>query len=261
MLFITMMLTTTAAFVLFVNVVHLMGVDADRLMFAHFMLGNTYDYKSDKWPSPEEGFKWDIENARKAKLDGFSLNLGKEEWQLERLDAMYRAAANFNDFKVFVNLDMDPNRNKPPSELIDAVKRNVHSPAQAKIGNKPIVGTFIGHDVTFGEPNANLGWQRHFKDPLKSQGIDIYFMPFWPLDANRIHDENPVADGFQVWKSWPEGNEEVSFNEDRIYANKGHPKGKTVMSGVSPCFFTHFNSKKLDLQIRGHLDQEMEGLD
>lgn len=69
-------------------------------------------------------------------------------------------------------------------------------------------------------------------------------MPFWPLDANRIYDENPVADGFQVWKSWPyDVDEEVSFDEDRIYANKGHSKGKTVMSGVSPCFFTHFDSK------------------
>lgn len=134
-------------------------------MFAHFMLGNTYDYKSSKWPSPEERFSWDIEKARKAKLNGFSINLGREAWQLERLDAMYRAAEKFNDFKVFVNLDMSPsaNHDKPPRELIDAVKRNVHSPAQAKIANRPIVGTFTGHDVTFGEPNPNLGWQRHFR--------------------------------------------------------------------------------------------------
>ena len=214
----------------------------ERRIFAHFMLGNTYDYPS-KWPSTREGFKWDIERAREAKLDGFSLNLGLEDWQLERMDAMFAAACDFDDFKVFVNLDMAVNRHKDINWLINAVKRNVDSPAQAKIDGKPIVGTFSGHDLTYGVANANEGWRR-FKDRLWTEGVDIFFMPFWPLDASRIVNENPVADGFQVWNSWPYFKDErVSFGEDQIYIRNAHARGRVVMSGVSPGFFTHFSNK------------------
>lgn len=62
----------------------------DRLVFAHFMLGNTYKYVHGN--DPVGAFGFDINNAKEAHLDGFSLNLGREDWQLQSLDAAFKAA-------------------------------------------------------------------------------------------------------------------------------------------------------------------------
>lgn len=71
-----------------------------RLVFAHFMLGNTYDY--DRNGDPVSAFTFDIENAKRAGIDGFSLNLGSEDWQLDRLDAAYTAAEHVNSANLYL---------------------------------------------------------------------------------------------------------------------------------------------------------------
>ncbi|TFY80574.1 hypothetical protein EWM64_g3435, partial [Hericium alpestre] len=57
----------------------------DKLVVAHFVVGNTHDYTVDDW-------KRDIALAASKGLDGFALNFGKDEWQPAKLDDAYAAA-------------------------------------------------------------------------------------------------------------------------------------------------------------------------
>lgn len=147
-----------------------------------------------------------------------------------------------------MNLDVAVNGDKNPGDFVNSVMRNIRRYAQARINGRPIVGTFLGHDKTYGEASVNDGWQRKFKDPLRNHGIDVFFIPYFPLDARTIYERHPVADGFQMWDStWPNGNFDVSYVEDRIYAE--HKGSRVLVSGVSPCFFKHLNNGVNDNRI------------
>jgi glucan endo-1,3-alpha-glucosidase len=46
----------------------------NKLVVAHMMVGNTYPFTKDTWKS-------DIKLAQSAGIDGFALNIGRDEWQ------------------------------------------------------------------------------------------------------------------------------------------------------------------------------------
>ena len=209
----------------------------ERLMFAHYYLSATQDY--DSWPSPEFGFKWDIKNAVKAGLDGFVLNVGGQSWELDRVDQMYVAASTFKNFKLFVNLDLTYPVNTDPNHMISVLKRNLDSEAQFRIDQRPVFGTYMGQNLTFGEKDRVVGWTKHFIEPLKLQNISVYFMPYWPLRNVDFFDENFFVDAYQSFDAWPMKNREVDYELDKLYISYAHASRKKVMSSVSPGFFAH----------------------
>lgn len=208
------------------------------------MLGNTYDYASSG--SATEACLTDINNAKAMGINGFTLNLGSESWQQDRMASMFEAAASVSDFTVYVNLDMSVlscATSSDMSNLVSIVEANIDSAGQATVNGKPLVGTFIGESCTFGESDSNTGWEA-FKSQLESDGYSIFFMPYFPVDAYSVYDTYTVADGLLKWNAWPyETDSIVSDSEDEIYIAQAKAHNKAYMATVSPWFFTHFSSK------------------
>ncbi|KAL1744819.1 glycoside hydrolase family 71 protein [Schizophyllum fasciatum] len=74
---------------------------AAKHVFAHFMVGNTYPYTPREW---EQDL---IDCSERAGLDGFVLNVGREDWQRERvLDCFATAAAIQSPLKFILSFDM-----------------------------------------------------------------------------------------------------------------------------------------------------------
>jgi glucan endo-1,3-alpha-glucosidase len=165
------------------------------------MVGNSYPYTHDDWVG-------DIEAAQSYGLDGFALNLGSDDWQPARIADAYAAACEVAAkdttkpvFKLFLSFDMsilsDPG-------LINNYIREYHgNEAQFVYEGKDFVSTFSGEGVTFGQDNANDGWQIMVKDVLAGEGIQIYFVPAWTaLPAQGIFQSHPVLDGIFSWAGW-----------------------------------------------------------
>jgi glucan endo-1,3-alpha-glucosidase len=61
-------------------------------VFAHVIVGNTYNYNADMWVS-------DIGLAASKAIDAFTMNVGRDDWQPAQVktayDAAQRAAPNF----------------------------------------------------------------------------------------------------------------------------------------------------------------------
>ncbi|WBW72422.1 glucan endo-1,3-alpha-glucosidase Agn2 [Schizosaccharomyces osmophilus] len=210
----------------------------EKAVVAHFMMGLTSTYQ-------QADFEWDINNAIGYGLDGFALNFGNDSWMMEKLQLVYKAADAVNkNFKLYLNLDMAAMGSVPASVVTNYVKTFAQSKHQATIDGKVLVGTFSGETVTFGEANANNGWQTEVKDALASAKIDIFFLPCWSLDASDIYENNTVADAFFKWNSWPYySGTPLSDSEDQTFLQHAKSTKKKYMGGVSPCMFTHFASK------------------
>ncbi|EPX74342.1 glucan endo-1,3-alpha-glucosidase Agn2 [Schizosaccharomyces octosporus yFS286] len=210
----------------------------EKAVVAHFMMGLTSTYQ-------QADFEWDINNAVGYGFDGFALNFGNDSWMMEKLQLVYNAADAVNkDFKLYLNVDMAAMGNVPASVVTNYVKTFAYRNHQATIDGKVLVGTFAGETNTFGQANANDGWQTQVKDALASSGINIFFLPSWALDANNIYETHPVADGFLKWNSWPYyTGTPLSDSEDQVYLQHARSSNKKYMGGVSPCMFTHFTSK------------------
>lgn len=214
-----------------------------RKIFAQYYLSATYRYNETFLPNIH--FQWDIEHAVKARLDGFILNLGGQPWELDRLDQMYAAASSFDNFKLFVNLDLTYQVNTEPNYMISLLKRNLNSEAQFRIDEKPVFGTYMGHDLTFGEQNRVTGWMKHFIQPLKLQNISVYFIPYWPLSSDNFFVENFFVDAYQSFRAWPTGDKAIDYEDDLKFIEAAHKANKKVMSSVSPCYFSHSAEKNL----------------
>lgn len=74
------------------------GNNGNKLVYAHFILGNAYPYTPDMW-------RTDISRAQGAGIDGFMLNLGGDYWQPARVQDAYAAAAE-KGFKMVLSFDM-----------------------------------------------------------------------------------------------------------------------------------------------------------
>lgn len=69
-------------------------------MFAHHVVGNTFNFTPSTWNS-------DVALAYASGIDGFALNIGNEAWEIEQVQSAYDAANNSGTgFKMFLSLDM-----------------------------------------------------------------------------------------------------------------------------------------------------------
>ncbi|KAG8695099.1 hypothetical protein FRC11_001737 [Ceratobasidium sp. 423] len=74
-----------------------------KAVFAHVIVGNTYNYTPDQWAS-------DIVLAASKAIDVFTMNVGKDDWQPARVLDAYNAAQNVApNFKCdFYRFDVAP---------------------------------------------------------------------------------------------------------------------------------------------------------
>lgn len=208
------------------------------------MVGNTYGYRLVDWIT-------DLFQIREAGFDAVALNIGPDCWQAASVALAYRAASRLNnDLKLFFSLDMTvwPQGGAADAQkLANLINKYVDHPAQFKYQKKPFISTFAGDQYpgSFGRPTVCAGW-KYFRSLISTANTTgTYFIPgFFPANGN-VSNVIDCVDGLFQWNSaWSLTNDTVTDSSDRDWMEKLGPN-KSYMPGVSPTFFTHYNSSTL----------------
>ncbi|ETW78345.1 glycoside hydrolase family 71 protein [Heterobasidion irregulare TC 32-1] len=227
------------------------------------MVGNTYPYTTEDWVE-------DIKLARAHGLDGFALNVGREEWQRCRVEDCYTAAARLNQsttgpdvfqFKLFISFDMTsiPSATEQDTRLLcdymQLCKLHIGT-CQLIHKDRVLVSTFAGEMATFGRSNGE-GWV--WAKQQMEEIAPISFIPAFFIDPARYPNLDSI-DGIFHWNgSWPIGLTPSSprseivcpkLDSDQHHIRCLNPKHtsdrrgsrKTYMAAVSPWFFTHYGA-------------------
>jgi glucan endo-1,3-alpha-glucosidase len=163
-------------------------------VFAHVIVGNTYNYNIDKWKS-------DVLLASSKAIDAFTMNVGRDDWQPARVRDAYNAAQqvapNFKCkplspehgssstnmiYSVSVSLDMT---SLPCASVADgqSIINNFIAPFKSHpnryiYNGKMFLSTFAGQSCTFGQGSAPAGW----KWLVANAGTPLYFIPNVQID-------------------------------------------------------------------------------
>ncbi|KAI0698316.1 glycoside hydrolase family 71 protein [Cerioporus squamosus] len=217
-----------------------------KLVVAHFMVGNTYPYTIHEW-------KEDIVLAAARGIDAFALNVGPEDWQYESVALCYAAALELQTpFKLFISFDMTTipgSTRQDVHHLRKYLTAYAHHPHQLLYHGKVLVSTFAGQDSLFGHATVQEAWQ-FVKESLEDKAARIHLIPSFFMDPRR-YPHITAMDGYFNWNgSWPihltvdSPREEVEcakLDTDRHHIH--HLGGRTFMAAVSPWFFTHYGPK------------------
>ncbi|KAI0339342.1 hypothetical protein BDW22DRAFT_1361896 [Trametopsis cervina] len=206
-----------------------------KLVFAHHIVGNTYNYTVNTWAA-------DITLASSKGIDAFALNVGSDNWEPSQVANAYAAARSLGTpFKLFLSFDMG---SLPCAATSDAtlLRKYIQTygkhPNQQLINNSIFVSTFSGQSCKFGQSSVNTGWAYAVKNQAS---LPVYFVPAWFIDPATF-PQYSVLDGVFGWNSgWPQGDYDINFDQDQSYiSNLGK---RSYMAAVSPWFFTHYASK------------------
>ncbi|KAF8631025.1 hypothetical protein AX15_002636 [Amanita polypyramis BW_CC] len=175
-------------------------VDAQKYVVAHHMVGNTYPYTLNDWAD-------DIAQAHAAGIDGFALNMGRDDWQPARVADAYEAARRSSlDFMLFLSLDMTSFSGNSPEDaqrLRDFVRTYLTHPNQLRYQSRAVVSTFSGESCTFGQESAAQGWNTQFVHHPDLDGR-IFFIPSLFIDPKTFGDYSDAMDGDFNWNAgWP----------------------------------------------------------
>ena len=203
-----------------------------RAVFAHFMVGFTYQYGREDWRD-------DITLAKASGIDAFALNVGSNEWQLARVLDAYKVALAA-DFKVFISLDMSSLNSS--ADMVRFIAPTARLGAQYLHEGRPFVSTFAGEALNFGAASVSAGWQAALRDVLP--GLDLCFVPMFSLDPATAVSSNPVVDGIARWQAWSNDASLLSTDVDVAYQTDAIRNGKLDMATVSPVFYTHISAAK-----------------
>ena len=149
-----------------------------QTVVAHFIVGNSQNFQPADWDH-------NIALAHEAGLDGFALNVAADGSCDKQIPMAYqaaeRASQNGTTFKVFLQFD-DCNGNWQAPQLTQTIAKYSGSPAQLKVGGKPLVSTFEGAD-------AGTDWAS-----VKS-ATGSYLVPDWTSKKGSNPGLFGVADG------------------------------------------------------------------
>ena len=146
-----------------------LSANAQRMVFAHYMLANQDAVASDAANDPDNeraiaGYEREIEQARAIGIDGFALNAGgwsKEPRYIRRAAAMFEAAHRAGGrFKLMFSADMCCSNDA--ADVEDMLRRFANNPRYA--------GIYLQHNHRFvlttfaGESRGELFWQKLLSD-------------------------------------------------------------------------------------------------
>jgi len=131
------------------------------------------------------------------RIDLFALNVGKEDWQRDRVSDCYQAALDSgSSFKLFISFDMT---SVPPSSkddiqaLAQYIRPYVEHKHQFYYDNKLVTSTFSGATSLFGSRSFEEGW-KYAKDQLEDITL-ITLIPSFFIDSSR-YPSLPFMDGY-----------------------------------------------------------------
>ncbi|KAJ7647775.1 glycoside hydrolase family 71 protein [Roridomyces roridus] len=190
-----------------------------------FMVGNTYPYTIADWEA-------DIEEASTHEIDGFALNVGKEDWQRDRVATCFEAASrSHRPFSLSLSFDMSsiPASTSTDIDLLCEYLQSFGThPRMFRYHGKVLVSTFAGESATFGRGSFEQGWK--IAKETMEQIVPVHFVPAFFIDPARYPEISSI-DGVFNWNGgWP------------IHLTPAHPRSeiecRTFMAAVSPWFFT-----------------------
>ncbi|GFZ45246.1 hypothetical protein JCM24511_02972 [Saitozyma sp. JCM 24511] len=216
------------------------GGRLDRLVVAHFMLGNTYPFTEQDWEDT-------LGLAMDTGLDGLALNLGPEEWQytqalsafsvLSRLRPRSSTSASA-PFSLFLSMDMNvlPCSTEADGQALrDKASRLLKEERYLHWKGRRVLSTFGGQGASFGGAGWG-GWLRSLKQEL---GEKVMFWPAFFLPPETILSL-PYVDGAFAWNNaWPSGDAPIDTQEDEPFLRSEKP----YMAAVSPVFSTHYGAE------------------
>ena len=133
-------------------------------VFAHYMVcfaayGQTVD-----------GYKQEIRDAQAAGIDGFALNVGDwngPNWYYKtNVEMIYEAAESLtNGFKLFFSVDMPSTNTNDIMQMVSTYAKRTNS---FYFDGKLVLSTYLGNGTD---------WTNSVLQPLKSQGINVFFIP------------------------------------------------------------------------------------
>ncbi|KAF9047688.1 glycoside hydrolase family 71 protein [Panaeolus papilionaceus] len=214
--------------------------------YTSFMVGNTYPYTIDNWYD-------DIRLAAAHGIDGFVLNVGREDWQRQRSADAFAAAKRLPEainFKFFFSFDMSSIPGNSPGDVqLFREYLNAHGKSPRMFRHPRggiVVSTFSGENSTFGQDSMEKGWT-YLKNEL-NKITPIYFIPSFFVNPSRYHNI-PSMDGAFNWNGgWPlqlhAGMGRHDIQNYALDSDYGHldnlGNSRTFMGAVSPWFFTHY---------------------
>ncbi|KAI5919550.1 glycoside hydrolase family 71 protein [Camillea tinctor] len=185
------------------------------------MVGLTYGQEASQWQK-------DISEAQSAGIDGFALNIGRDDTYTDaQLQLAYDTAASASGFSLFLSFDMaDPTKPWDVNRVSSLVNQYKSAASQFKVNGLPLVSTFEG-------PSWSGNWAS-----VRSATGGIFLVPDWSsLGADGVGAQRSIIDGAFNWGAWPEMNQRtISTGNDVAYQNV--LQGKPYMMGVSPYFYT-----------------------
>lgn len=206
----------------------------NKMVFAHYMVC-----------CPQAGldatvadYKWEITQAQKFGIDGFSLNNGdwveKDPSYKKRTLRIYQAAKELGtNFKLFISVDGNARK-----ELVDVVATIRQLPNQLVIDGKPVLSAFDAG----GKNNAGA-----VSIIQQAKKLGTYFVPhFFPASGERPIDQSiarstvasfGAADGFFFFGGAGNGVELAQSN--KFLAREWVAAGKTFMASVTPYYRGH----------------------
>ncbi|KAF8685415.1 Glycoside Hydrolase [Rhizoctonia solani] len=204
-----------------------------KAVFAHVIVGNTYNYNIDKWKS-------DVLLASSKAIDAFTMNVGRDDWQPARVKDAYNATQQVApNFKLSVSLDMTSLACATVADGRNIINNFItpfkSHPNRYTYNGKMFLSTFAGQSCTFGQGSAPAGW----KWLVNNAGTPLYFIPNVQIDdATQLSTTWSFIDGYKLWNAWPrsatDGNQ---WDDDAWWMS--NVKGKGYLTLVSPWFFIH----------------------
>ncbi|KAG9127781.1 hypothetical protein FRC07_009369 [Ceratobasidium sp. 392] len=206
---------------------------APKAVFAHLILGNTYNYDPGRWQS-------DIGLASSKGIDVFTLNVGPDSWQPDQMVSAYNAAQKApKPFKLSISFDMTelPCASEADGHrLVDKfLTPIIGHPSRYMYESKMLLTTFAGQWCTFGQANPSDGW-RWF---LGQVGTPTYFIPNFQIDVSELSSTWTWLDGYKLWNAWPLGQQVGNQWADDAWYLQHTRSGQGYMTMVSPWFFAH----------------------
>ncbi len=200
-------------------------------VFAHYMVCYA-DYGSTL-----AGFEEDIQDAQAAGLDGFALDVaawsGSDAWYYQaRTELLFQAAETLGTgFKLFFSVEMT-NTNDIVTMIGSYVNRSnyFHYQSNAVVS-------------TYGQNSVN--WSNGVFAPLKQQGINVFFVPyFYPEPISHAMDYAAASGLLTEYSNilnglfyFAAGTPQTITNVNTAYGQACKDAGKVFMAGYSPSYW------------------------
>ncbi len=194
-------------------------------MFAHFIVGNTYNYTVDSWSQGKSSFIHptsaprtyadgtpDIVLAASKGIDAFALNIGSDAWESSQIANAYAAASKYNGnttnaaapFRLFFSFDMGSlpcSTASHASTLQSYIRTYANSTSTFKYNARMLVSTFAGESCRFGASTLNQGWTdaiKPTKPPTNGPLPAVWFVPSFFVDPATFRNLSVIDGAFHV---------------------------------------------------------------